>query len=281
MDRKTGMRLGDVLKNFGTYLFTALFFFPIYWLLMASFVGLRDMVAHGFPLVPPSLTLESYRLFFKHPDVWNWLWNSIVVALVSTGISLVLSIPAAYALARLRFRGRELMGRLILFTYIVPSVLLLVPVFLVMTKLKLTNTLQGLILTHVTFSLPFCIWMLRGFFASIPSDLEDAGRVDGCSRLGVISRIVLPVSGPGIAAAATFTFTLSWQEYLFAFTLMSKQNMKTLPVAIAGFPAEVMDQVLWANMMASSVIATLPVFILFLYLEKYFVQGLTAGAVKG
>lgn len=270
-----------VVEHLGIYLFIAIFSYPIFWLFMAAVVGFNDMVAYDWPLIPPTISFESFIRFFQHTNAIDWLWNSTIVAVVSTLVSVLVAIPAGYALARLPFWGRETMGRLLLVTYIVPPVLLVVPMFLVMANFKLLNTLSGLILTHITICLPFCIWILRGYFSSLPRDIEDAGRIDGLSLFGVIWRVVVPISGPGVGAAAAFTFIISWQEFLFAFTLMSKQTMKTLPVGIAGFPSNVVDQTLWANMMSSSVIATIPVFIVFLALQKFFVQGLTAGAVKG
>jgi ABC-type glycerol-3-phosphate transport system permease component len=270
-----------VVEHLGIYLFIAIFSYPIFWLFMAAVVGFNDMVAYDWPLIPPTISFKSFIRFFQHTNAIDWLWNSTIVAVVSTLVSVLVAIPAGYALARLPFWGRETMGRLLLVTYIVPPVLLVVPMFLVMANFKLLNTLSGLILTHITICLPFCIWILRGYFSSLPRDIEDAGRIDGLSLFGVIWRVVVPISGPGVGAAAAFTFIISWQEFLFAFTLMSKQTMKTLPVGIAGFPSNVVDQTLWANMMSSSVIATIPVFIVFLALQKFFVQGLTAGAVKG
>lgn len=270
-----------VVEHLGIYLFIAIFSYPIFWLFMAAVVGFKDMVAYDWPLIPPTISFASFIRFFQHTNAFDWLWNSTIVAVVSTLVSVLVAIPAGYALARLPFWGRETMGRLLLVTYIVPPVLLVVPIFLIMAKFKLLNTLSGLTLTHITISLPFCIWILRGYFISLPRDIEDAGRIDGLSLFGVIWRVVVPISGPGVGAAAAFTFIISWQEFLFAFTLMSKQTMKTLPVAIAGFPSNVVDETLWGNMMSSSVIATIPVFIVFLALQKFFVQGLTAGAVKG
>ena len=270
-----------VVEHLGIYLFIAIFSYPIFWLFMAAVVGFNDMVAYDWPLIPPSISFKSFIKFFQHANVYDWLWNSTIVAVVSTVVSVLIAIPAGYALARLPFWGRETMGRLLLVTYIVPPVLLVVPMFLIMANLKLLNTLSGLTLTHITICLPFCIWILRGYFSSLPRDIEDAGRVDGLSLFGVIWRVVVPISGPGVGAAAAFTFIISWQEFLFAFTLMGKQKMKTLLVGIAGFPSNVVDETLWANMMSSSVIATIPVFIVFLALQKFFVQGLTAGAVKG
>ena len=270
-----------LVEHLGIYLFIAIFSYPIFWLFMAAVVGFNDMVAYDWPLIPPTISFESFIRFFQHTNAIDWLWNSTMVAVVSTLVSVLVAIPAGYALARLPFWGRETMGRLLLVTYIVPPVLLVVPMFLIMANFKLLNTLSGLTLTHITICLPFCIWILRGYFSSLPRDIEDAGRIDGLSLFGVIWRVVVPVSGPGVGAAAAFTFIISWQEFLFAFTLMSKQTMKTLPVGIAGFPSNVVDETLWANMMSSSVIATIPVFIVFLALQKFFVQGLTAGAVKG
>jgi ABC-type glycerol-3-phosphate transport system permease component len=270
-----------VVEHLGIYLFIAIFSYPIFWLFMAAVVGFNDMVAYDWPLIPPTISFESFIRFFQHTNAIDWLWNSTMVAVVSTLVSVLVAIPAGYALARLPFWGRETMGRLLLVTYIVPPVLLVVPMFLIMANFKLLNTLSGLTLTHITICLPFCIWILRGYFSSLPRDIEDAGRIDGLSLFGVIWRVVVPISGPGVGAAAAFTFIISWQEFLFAFTLMGKQTMKTLPVGIAGFPSNVVDETLWANMMSSSVIATIPVFIVFLALQKFFVQGLTAGAVKG
>jgi ABC-type glycerol-3-phosphate transport system permease component len=270
-----------VVEHLGIYLFIAIFSYPIFWLFMAAVVGFNDMVAYDWPLIPPTISFESFIRFFQHTNAFDWLWNSTIVAVASTLVSVLVAIPAGYALARLPFWGRETMGRLLLVTYIVPPVLLVVPMFLIMANFKLLNTLSGLTLTHITICLPFCIWILRGYFSSLPRDIEDAGRIDGLSLFGVIWRVVVPISGPGVGAAAAFTFIISWQEFLFAFSLMSKQTMKTLPVGIAGFPSNVVDETLWANMMSSSVIATIPVFIVFLALQKFFVQGLTAGAVKG
>jgi ABC-type glycerol-3-phosphate transport system permease component len=274
-------RLNVIIQHIGIYALVAVLSYPIFWLFMAAVVGFNDMVAYDWPLIPPSISFRSFALFFEHVYALDWLWNSAIVAVVSTVVSVIVAIPSGYALARLPFWGRETMGRLLLVTYIVPPVLLVVPLFLIMTRLGFLNTLAGLTLTHITVCLPFCIWILRGYFSSLPRDIEDAGRLDGLSFFGVVWRVVAPISAPGVGAAAAFTFIISWQEFLFAFTLMSKENMKTLPVAIAGFPSNVVDETLWANVMSSSVIATIPIFIVFLALQRLFVQGLTAGAVKG
>jgi multiple sugar transport system permease protein len=186
-----------------------------------------------------------------------------------------------YALAKVKFFGNNLIGTLVLYTYVVPSVLIVIPIFVVITKFQLQNAYLSLIMAYTSFSIPFCMWLLRGYFVSIPNEPEDAAMVDGTSRIGALFRIVLPLSLPGIAAAAMFSFVLSWNEFLFALVLINDEDMKTLPVGIASFWTNTITMEMWSYILASSVIAIIPVFIVFLFIQRYMIEGLAAGAIKG
>jgi multiple sugar transport system permease protein len=161
----------------------------------------------------------------------------------------------------------------------IPHVFLLLPLFLIIQKMGLINTFTSLVITNSTFALPFSVWMLKGYFDTIPRDLEEAARIDGCTHVGAMWRVIMPLSAPGIAAVGLYTFIVSWQEYMFALTFARTTEMRTLPVGISLMLGD--TRVLWGRLMASSVLVTIPVAIAFIYLQKHLVQGLTAGAVKG
>ncbi|MGQ9779575.1 MAG: carbohydrate ABC transporter permease, partial [Bacillota bacterium] len=203
----------------------------------------------------------------------------LVLTRVSSRIQVILSTFAAYGLARFKFRGRNFFSMGLLVTQMFPPVLLIIPIYLIMINLRLVNTYAALVITYCTFAVPFSTWMLYGYFETLPAELEEAALVDGCSRLGTLFRIIIPLAAPGIAAVALFSFILSWQEYMFALTLTRTAEMRTLPVGISmlvGF-----REVLWGQLMAGSVIVTVPVVVLFVYFQKYLIKGLTMGAIKG
>ena len=258
-------------------------FFPIYWLIItplkpASHILSRDLGS----LFPRILTLSNYLEILHTEKFLRYLLNSTLVATTATLITILVSTLGGYSLARLNFPGRRLLGRLILFTYIVPSVLLVVPMFSLFVNFGLQNSYLGLVLAHITLGIPFSIWMLRGFFMSLPEELEEAAMIDGATRVGALFRIILPLSAPGIVAAAMFTFILSWNEYLFALVFINDDAIRTLPVGIAAtFMSVNMQGIQWARLMSASVFSSIPVFLIFLWLQKMLVQGLSAGAVKG
>lgn len=257
--------------------------FPVYWLVVSSLrPGGSPLPRSLADLFPFSVSIEHYVEVLSAPAMAMFMWNSLFVAVVTTVVTLVAGALAGYALARLRFPGRGILGVGVLLTYVLPAVLLVTPVFVVLVGLGFYNTHAGLIIAHVSFALPFAIWMLRAYFTSLPVELEDAAMIDGASRIGALWRVVLPLAVPGLAATAIFTFLLSWNEFLYALTLLTDAQLRTLPVGIAtSYMTLTMTADDWSRLMAASVIAALPVFAVFLGMQKWLVGGLSAGAVKG
>lgn len=252
---------------------------PFYWMLLTALRDDKTIYSKDAGLLPTHLTLVQFStLWFKSPFPL-YLRNSLLVALVTTASTVVISVLAAYAVVRLPFRGRGLFTRGVLITYLVPPTLLFIPLFSVLRNLGLYDKLGGLILTYHTFTVPFCIWMLMSYFRSIPVEMEEAGLVDGCGRLGTLWRILVPTAAPGIAAAAIFSFTLAWNEFLYALVFTNKEASRTIPVGITGFMLG--DVYFWGQIMAMAVIATIPAALLYFVAESYITEGLTAGGVKG
>ena len=261
----------------GVYLLVATF--PFYYMALTSLRTQKDVYNREHMLTPANLTFENYAIVLGNTGMRTWLTNSTIVAFASTTIAVLISILAAYSLARLRFLGSQGLAKSVLFMYLVPSSLLFIPLFLIISGLGLLNTLWALIITYQTFNVPFCTWLLLGYFRSLPEELEDAARIDGCSRLGVLGRIVLPLAGPGIVTAFIFGFTNSWNEFLFAVVMAQRTELRTIPAGLYSF--QVGDVLLWGQLMAAALIATLPVVLLFMLVQRFVVQGLTVGAVKG
>ena len=268
------IRLYTVL---GIYLLVTTF--PFYYMLLTSLRVPKDVYRREAMLLPDSLTLANYLTVINNSGMRIWVSNSIVVAFISTTISVAISVLAAYALARLKFFGSQTMARSVLFTYLVPGSLLFIPLFLIMSNLGLLNTLWSLVISYQTFNVPFCTWMLLGYFRTIPEELEDAARIDGCTRMGVLTRIVLPLAGPGIVTAFIFGFTNSWNEFLLAVVMAQRTELRTIPAGLYSF--QVGDVLLWGQLMAAALLATLPVILLFMLVQRFVVQGLTVGSVKG
>jgi multiple sugar transport system permease protein len=205
--------------------------------------------------------------------------NSFVVASSVTLISLVVASLAAYSMVRFQYRFKGLIGRLILFAYLTPTSLLFIPLSILIARLQLGNTLHGLILVYLTFSLPVSTWMLQAYFAAVPRELEEQGMIDGLSRLGALIRIVLPLSAPGLAAVAIFTFTGAWNELLLALVLITSESRRTAPLALNYLITS--DVLPWGPLMAGAVVSSVPLMLLYFVAQRFVVQGVTAGAVKG
>jgi multiple sugar transport system permease protein len=256
---------------------------PIYWLTITSMSSPSDLIsATRYSLLPSRLSLENFQFVMSDPHFGIYLRNSVVVATTVMVLSVSISTLGGYSLARLEFRGRRSIGRLVLFTYLAPPVLLAVPMFIGLSRLGLVNTPVGIVIAHMTFAVPFCVWLLRGFFLTIPRELADAAAIDGASEIQTLARIVLPLAKPGIVAAAMFAFLLSWNEYFYALIFLTDTKSQTLPIGLyMTYYGPNMLPSDWVHLMAGSVIASVPVVALFAFLQRWFVSGLTAGAVRG
>ena len=251
--------------------------FPIYWITTASFKTELSLYAR-----PPqwlfSPILENYRRVLTNIPFAHYLVNSLVIAIGTTIGSIVLGTLAGYGFARFRFRASAAVRFLVLVTRMAPRMVLVVPYYLMMQRLGLLDTYTGLVIAYVSFALPFSIWLLIGFFVDVPLEVEEAGLIDGCTPLGVLLRIVIPIAAPGLVVAAIFAFLASWNEFLFAL-ILSGVEAKTLPVVIAGLNTDAGP--LYGEMSAAAVMVMLPNVVMTLVLQRYLVKGLTLGAVKG
>jgi ABC-type glycerol-3-phosphate transport system permease component len=256
--------------------------FPVYQMFLVSLLPQRAILDSSIiPRKLSDLSFQNYVRAFTNGTISIQIYlNSLAVGLATTLVGTAVSALAGYALARYRFWGSRVMDRFILLAYVIPPILLVVPIYVLMVDWGLEDTLVSVVLSHLVLAIPFGIWLLRGFFRDIPVDLDEAARVDGASRLGVLWRIVLPISLPGLAAVAVFIFLESWNEFLFASVLISSKASKTFPVglyAVAGTYGDIR----WGETMAAAVVGTIPVFMLFLLFQRWLVSGLTSGAVKG
>jgi multiple sugar transport system permease protein len=252
--------------------------FPIYYMIVISLKLPKDIYRTP-SLLPYGATLSNYiDLLIKQEFLIN-IRNSLFVAGSATAVSVFISTLAAYSLVRLRYRFRDWVGRLILFTYLTPAALLFIPLSVIVTRLHLGNTMHGLIFVYLTFSTPLSTWLLMGFFRSIPADLEEQAMVDGATRLQALFRILLPLSAPGLIAVSVLTFTNAWNELLLALIFITSPEKQTVPVALQYLITG--DVFRWGLIMAGSVTAAIPVMLLYYLSQRFVVQGLAAGAVKG
>jgi multiple sugar transport system permease protein len=253
-------------------------FFPIYWMLLSSFRGQSDLFSAP-SLLPRHFVLSNYRLLLQLSDYGQQFKNSLIVAASVVAITLVFSVVVAYALTRLKFPGKVFIISSVLYAYMFPPMLLAIPLYGIFVQIGLGESLIALIIAHCTLTLPLGIWLLWGFFKSVPFDLEEAAMVDGCTRLGTFFRVVLPLSGPGIITVAIFSFLLSWTDYVYALVMVTSDSQKTLPLGIASMVGSF--DMRWGEAMAGSSLIVLPLFLMFVFLSRYFIQGLSAGAIKG
>jgi ABC-type glycerol-3-phosphate transport system permease component len=252
--------------------------FPLYWAVLASLSEERRLLSDP-SLLPRGLVLDHYRALFGGRDFWTPVRNSLVVAGLTTALSVTLGAGCAYALARLRFRGKGPLLALVLAVSMFPQISIVSPLYLVLRELRLLNTYPGLVLPYLTFAMPLTIWLLVGFFRQLPAQLEEAAFMDGASRLRTLRSVVLPLAAPGLATTAILTFLYSWNEFLFALSFALGPERYTVPVAIALFRGQY--QVPWGEILAGAVVATIPVAAIVLAAQRHIVAGLTAGAVKG
>ncbi len=252
--------------------------FPIYWMVISSLREPTSLLSR-VSLLPGPLTLEYYSNLLELTDYPTHFLNSVIVAVVTVVVTMVFSVMIAYAVTRQRIRGKKLIVGAMLYAYMFPPLLIAIPMFTIFAQLGLSDTLTGLIASHLTLTLPLGVWFLWGFFKGMPFELEEAAMVDGCTRLGAFLRVVLPLSLPGLITVAIFSFLLSWTDYTFALIMIGSDVNKTLPVGLASMVGSF--DLRWGEIMAGSTLIALPLFAAFALLTQYFIQGLGAGAVKG
>jgi multiple sugar transport system permease protein len=253
--------------------------FPLYWMLLTAFDPPTLSYSAKISLLPKRLTLSAMSQLLREYDFLKWMWNSAVVASISTLLAVVVGTLAAYSLARLRYPGRGFLAGTFFLAYIFPATLLVVPVFVILSVLGLTDDYIGLVMSYLIFTVPFCTWMLRAYLTSIPPELEEAALVDGANRIQAMMLIILPLAAPGVAAATIFAFTLSWNEYLYAFILMTDSTKMTLSPGMTKLVFG--DIFLWGMIMSGATLMSLPVVVLYFVAQRFVVSGLTAGSVKG
>jgi multiple sugar transport system permease protein len=271
-----------ILSGIGTYavllVMAVIVLIPILWMVSTSVKLESETITIPPQWIPDHPTLESYKRLWSEYPFAVYFKNSIIISLGAVILSVGFSCLAGYGVTRFRFRGKQSFLTFLLVTQMFPSIMMLIPYYKVLSTYQLKDTYLGMILVYISFTIPFCSWMMVGFFKTIPLELDEAAIIDGCSRWRAFRQIVLPMTLPGISSSAIYAFITAWNEYMFAQILINNPELKTVPLGIAelnGF-----YKILWNDMMAASVIASLPLIILFVFLQKYFISGLTAGAVK-
>ena len=257
----------------------AVMVFPVYWMISTSFKPVSEIVGVTPTWFPSHPTITHYTVALHQPYFWQDVKNSLIIVSLTVAISIALAFLAAVALARYRFSGRKLFVVLVIGIQMLPQAGLIIPLYVVLARYHQVNVLSGVIITYMTFVLPFCVWTLRGFLIGIPKELEEAAMVDGSTRLGVFVKILLPLMAPGLVATSVFAFITSWNEYIFARVLLNDQSKQTITVWLSYFFGT-SRQTDWGALMAASTLTAIPVVIFFLLVQRRIAFGLTAGAVK-
>jgi multiple sugar transport system permease protein len=253
--------------------------FPLYWITITSFKTPGAIFSYPLTYWPEVFSLENYAGLFAKAQFGTYIGNSLLVATVAACIATLISMLSAYVLARFEFRSKGAIMMAFLLTQMIPAFIALGPLYLMMVHLKLVDNKVGLILIYIAVCIPFSTIMLRGFFANVPDALEEAAMIDGCSRVGALFKVIVPVMKPGIVAAFIFNFVNCWNELFLSVTLMNRDQNKTIPTALNGFISSF--NIDWGSMSAAAVLTIIPTMVLFAFASRYIVQGLTAGAVKG
>ncbi|MQY77588.1 MAG: ABC transporter permease subunit [Bacteroidetes bacterium] len=271
-----------ILKKCAIYIsisvITILLIFPFLWMVSTAFKDKSEIFSVVPRLIPRKISFENFRSMWIDSRFHIYFLNSSIVAISTTVVSIIFSTFLAYGISRFKFRGRKIVFNLMLFTQMFPLSLLIITIYIVFIKIKLYDSLIGLVVAYCTFAIPFATMMLKAYFDGLPVELEEAAAIDGCTPISTIFRIVIPLSAPGIVAMGLFAFILAWQEFMIALTLIRTTEMRTLPVAITMMVG--MREVFWGPLMAGTTVTTIPVVILFIYFQKYMISGMTMGAVK-
>jgi multiple sugar transport system permease protein len=278
MRRQKGRLVRRLVHTAGLIFFGLWTVLPLYWIVATS-IKPNLLIYREPSFVPSQITAEHYLFVLTRTPFLVYVRNSVLVTLVTTSLALVIGTLAAYAITRLSFRGRAWVARSVVVTYLVPGSLLFIPMFQVIYSLGLIDNIVGLMVTYLTFTVPFATWMMIGYFRNVPSELEDAALVDGCSRVQALARIMVPIALPALAVVALFAFTLSWNEFLYALVFIGSDSQKTLTLGLIGLVRG--DTFPWGPMMAASLLGALPPTLVYIVSQRWVVAGLAAGSVKG
>jgi multiple sugar transport system permease protein len=272
-------RAGRITRIAALGLWLVLTLFPLYWIVVTAFKPTSDIYKFPLEYWPSTFSLENFAGLFSKANFGTYLVNSLIIATVSAAIVTVISLLSGYIIARFEFRARGAVILAFLVTQMIPAFIALGPLYQLMVSLGLVNDRTGLVFVYIAMCIPFSTIMLRGFFENVPDALEEAAMIDGCSRLGALFRILVPVMTPGIVAAFIFNFVSCWNELFLSVTLLTSDANKTVPTALNGFITSY--NIDWGSMSAAAVLTIVPTMVMFAFASKYIVQGLTAGAVKG
>ena len=258
----------------------AVVLFPVYWMLVTSLLPSSIVLSRQPPLVPPldAISLAAYSDVFRRRPVLTWIMNSAIVVAGSTLVSLAIATLAGYSLSRFHTPAQRIAGATLLLSKMLPGSLIVIPFFVMFTTLHLTDSLAGLVIANVSVGVPFATWMMKGFFDTLPRDLEQAAKIDGCNELQALWLIVLPLARPGLAACGIYLAIVAWSEFVFARTLVTKPANWLVTVGLQSYVGEYLVE--WPALMAAGIVSLLPMFALFLLLEPFLVSGMTSGAVK-
>ena len=263
------------------FMFLVMLLFPFYWMIQASIKPDRELYNLGVsPFLVRDATLSHFEYLFENTQFLVWMVNTFIIALASTLLSVTCGVLAGYSLSRLRYPGSTMLGVSIFVTYLVPPTLLFIPLSGLVNDAGLMDTKWALILTYPTILIPFSTWLLMGYFRTIPKELEECGRIDGATRWQAFIKIILPLATPGILSAGLFSFTLSWNEFLYALVFISSPENKTITVGVVS-ELMIADIYYWGSLMAGALLGSIPIAIIYSFFVEYYVAGLTGGAVKG
>lgn len=276
----TASLLRRIALNLITWVLVLAIAFPLGWMIVTSIKPQTELFRIPPTWWPENITFEHYWRLLTETPFLNYFKNSMVLATTTTLFVVALATIGAYSLVRFRYRGRDTLALLVLFTYLLPSIVLIIPLYLMMVALGLANTLASLVLAHTTFALPYALWLLRSFMQGVPADLEAAALVDGATRMGAFRDVILPQLLPGIISTALFTFILSWNEYLFALVLVNSESVRPLTTGVMSMLISAFN-IEWSLLMAASVMMSVPLIIIFAFLQSYLTKGFGAGGVKG
>ncbi|QQO07496.1 carbohydrate ABC transporter permease [Breznakiella homolactica] len=272
-------RLNNIILTALLVILVVILLFPIYWTFNSSVSTPQKILSKNPPLIPRDMTFKAYEEVIERKPIMLWFFNTIFISMGATIFSLACSLLAGYSLSRYKTHGQQLMGYVLLLSRMLPGTLLVIPIYMVFSRMKLINTYQSLIIMNLVNIIPFATWMMKGFFDSIPKQIEEAAHIDGCSWFTSFVRITMPLTLPGIAAVTIYSLILCWNEFLYARTLAYNQSKWVFTVGLASFIGE--HSINWSQIMAGGILFILPLIIFFILLEPFLVSGMASGSVKG